>query len=481
MKTQFISLLLVASIALARPVPSSSPSPSPDPLNMAAALDRRTLIGNDYAISNQVDNSHGKKVFRVDHNGDSSVHKGLLYDLADPSSSSNEDDSEFQFRRRSLLSDLFGGDSMSISNENDNSKHTQTKNEHDNHYTTITKVHKEQVSNNDDDEDGDEDEMSLDSFFDKRNAENETPSASALNRRGLLFGGDSTTISNVNDNSKHTQTMNIHNNRDTTITKVHKHQQPSSSRPRPRRGDATIPKGFFDRRDVDLNRRSLLGDLFGEKSMSINNVNDNSQTKKTFNSHGNRNTRINKSTRINRGASGSDSDSGFFDKRGLLFGGDSMVITNQNDNSQTKKTLNSHGNRNTRINKSTRINRGGSGSGSSFFDKRGLLFGGDSMVITNQNDNSQTKKTLNSHGNRNTRINKSTRHTNRTHRDRGDSNSGFFDKRGLLFGGDSTTITNQNDNSQNKKTFNSHHNTLNDVDDDDTTVEKNMRLVEDGF
>ncbi|KAF9902345.1 hypothetical protein EC991_005017 [Linnemannia zychae] len=466
MKTQFISLLLVASIALARPVPSSTTDPN-------LALERRTLIGDEYAFSNQVDNSRGKQTFRVDHLGDSSVHKGLLSDLVDPigSASLNDNNDDFQFRRRSLLSDLFGGNNLAISNENDNSKHTQTKNEHDNRYTTLTKTHKEQISNKDDD---DED---YDSFFDKR--EDDTPSA--LDRRGLLFGGDSTTISNVNDNSKHTQTMNIHNNRDTSITKkIRKHQ----SAPRPRRGDTAIPEAFFDRRDDNNNansmdRRSLLSDLFGGNSMSINNVNDNSQTKKTLNSHGNRNTRINKSTHrtTNRGGD-SRSNSGFFDKRGLLFGGDSTVISNVNDNSQTKKTLNSHGNRNIRINKSTHhtTNRGGDNrSNSGFFDKRGLLFGGDSMVISNVNDNSQTKKTLNSHGNRNTRINKSTYRTI----NRGGSNSGFFDKRGLLFGGDSTTITSQNDNSQNKKTLNSHHNTVNNV--EEATIEKNMRLVEDGF
>jgi hypothetical protein len=412
MQIQFISLLLVASVAMARPVPSSSSSSN-------AALDRRTLIGDEYAVSNQVDNSRGKKIFRVDHNGDSSVHKGLLYDLVDPSHNDEADDTDFQFRRRSLLGDLFGGDSMSISNENDNSKHTQTKNEHDNRYTTITKIHKDtQQLSNDDEED--EDDMSPDSFFDKRGDNDDHAAATAsasssLDRRGLLFGGDSTTISNVNDNSKHTQTMNVHHNRDTTITKLHKHQSNTRGHS-PRRGDATtIPKGFFD-------RRSLLGDLFGGNSMSISNVNDNSQSKKTLNSHGNRNTRITKirkTTKSNRGSnSDSDSASSFFDKRGLLFGGDSMVINNQNDNSQTKKTLNSHGNRNARLTRIHKSSRTGSGSGSNVFDKRGLLFGDDSTTV----------------------------------------------------------ITNQNDNSQNKKIFSSHHNSL-----DEAIVEKNMRIVEDGF
>ncbi|KAF9146860.1 hypothetical protein BGX30_005070 [Mortierella sp. GBA39] len=401
MKIQFISLLLVASVALSRPVPFSTTTTTTN-----AALDRRTLIGDEYTVTNQVDNSRGKKTFRVDHNGDSSVHKGLINDLADSSRSRADDtDEDFQLRRRSLLGDLFGGNSMSINNENDNSKHTQTKNEHDNRYTTITKIHKEQNSNDDEDED---DSMSPDSFFDKRSNDDEYGTASAsVNRRGL-FGGDSTTINNVNDNSKHTQTMNVHNNRDTTITKLHKQQQ--SSRHRPRRGDATIPKGFFDRRSDesnDMNRRSLLGDLFGGNSMSISNVNDNSQTKKTLNSHGNRNTRITKihkttNSRHRDDDNDSDSDASFFDKRGLLFGGDDMVINNENDNSQTKKTLNSHGNRHTRITRIHKSSHGsGSGSGSNFFDKRGLLFGDKSTVITNQNDNSQNKKTLNSHHNRN--------------------------------------------------------------------------------
>ncbi|KAF9149867.1 hypothetical protein BG015_008300 [Linnemannia schmuckeri] len=419
MKIQFISLLLVASVAMSRPFPSS--------LSSNAALDRRTLIGDEYAVSNQVDNSYGKKILRVDHNGDS-VHKGLLYDLIDPSRNAvDNDDTAFQFRRRSLLGDLFGGDSMSISNQNDNSKHTQTKNEHDNRYTTITKIHKDQEISNDNDDD--EDDMLPESFFDKRDADITTATSASLDRRGLLFGGESTTINNVNDNSKHTQTMNVHNNRDTTITKLHNHQQSASSRRRrhgPRRGDATIPKGFFDRRDDnsephDMDRRSLLGDLFDGKSMSISNVNDNSQTKKTLNSHGNRNTHITKIHKTTKSTHGDDSGSGsFFDKRGLLFGGESMVINNENDNSQTKKTLNSHGNRNTRL---TRIHKSSHGS---------------------------------------------------------DSSSNFFDKRGLLFGDQSTTITNQNDNSQNKKTLNSHHN-HNHNNFDETSVEKNMHVVEDGF
>ncbi|KAF8945545.1 hypothetical protein BGZ47_002437 [Haplosporangium gracile] len=400
MKIQFISLLLVASVAMSRPLPSSPSS--------NAALDRRTLIGDEYAVTNQVDNSHGKKTLRVDHNGNSSVRKGFLYDLVDPSRYTVEnDDTVFQFRRRSLLGGLFGGDSMSISNENDNSKHTQTKNEYDNRYTTITKIHKNQKHSNDDDED--EYDMSPESFFDKRNADTTTPSSASLDRRGLLLGGESTTINNVNDNSKHTQTMNVHNNRDTTITKLHNHQQSASSRRRhhgPRRGDAPIPKSFFDRRDDNneshgIDRRSLLGDLFGGNSMSISNVNDNSQTKKTLNSHGNRNTRITKIHKTTKSSHGDDSNSeSFFDKRGLLFGGESMVINNENDNSQTKKTLNSHGNRNTRL---TRIHKSshGSDSGSNFFNKRDFLFGDQSTTITNQNDNSQNKKTLNSHHNHN--------------------------------------------------------------------------------
>ena len=235
-------------------------------------------------------------------------------------------------------------------------------------------------------------------FFDKRGNDDEHGTVSAsLDSRGL-FGGDSTTINNVNDNSKHMQTMNVHHNRDITIIKPHKHQQ--SSRHRPPRGNTTIPKGFF-------NRRSLLSDLFGGNSISINNVNDNSQTKKALNSHGNRNTQI---TKIHKTTNSPhrdddndlDSDASFFDKRGLLFGSDEMVINNENDNSQTKKTLNSHGNRHTRITRIHKSSHGaGSASGWNFFDKRGLLFGDKSTVITNQNDNSQNKKTFNSHHNRN--------------------------------------------------------------------------------
>ncbi|KAF9933033.1 hypothetical protein FBU30_006708 [Linnemannia zychae] len=380
MKIQYFSLLLVSSVALARPTPPTS--------NMG--LDRRTLIGDEFAVNNQVDNSQGKRVFRVDHVGDSSIHKGLLYDLVDgPSLAySKDNDNGFDFRRRSLLSNLFGGDSMTISNENDNSKNTMTKNEHGNHYTQITRVHKNQQISNDDDDDEDNGMIS-DEFFDKRAIvpNDSDASNSELDRRGLLWGGDSTTINNVNDNSKHTQTMNVHHNQDIFITKLHKSQS-TSQRPRrrqPHRGDTAIPKDFFDRRSANdnntpkqMDRRSLLGDLFGGgKSMSINNVNDNSQTKKTLNSYGNRNTqltRIHKSTRQRNTPYKTDS---FFDKRGLLFGGDSTVINNVNDNSQTKKTLNSHGNRNTRL---TRVYQKTNRSGSGFFDKRSLPIKNDEVM-----------------------------------------------------------------------------------------------------
>ncbi|KAF9088395.1 hypothetical protein BGX23_007391 [Mortierella sp. AD031] len=423
MKTQFISLLLVASVALARPVRVSDDTASASASNMA----RRTLIGDEYDISNQVDNSRGKKIFRVDHNGDSSVHKCLLYDLVEPARNDDDnggEDDDFQFKRRSLLGDLLGGgDSMTISNENDNSKHTQTMNEHGNRHTTITKIHNEQQLSQDDDEDEDED---FDSFFDKRaSSPSAAPASALLDRRGLLFGGDSTSISNYNDNSQHRQTVNIHNSRDTTINKVLHKQSGGARHPRRRhglrRGDAIISKGFYDRRDDDNN--SITEESTPTPSHSSENA---------------------------------------MERRSLLddlLGGSSTSISNTNDNSQTKKILTSHGNRNTHITKKIHKSRHGHG-----FDKRGLLFGGDSMVISNTNDNSQTKKTFNSHGNRNTYI------TKKIHKSRHG-----FDKRGLLFGGSRTSISNINDNSQNKQILNSHNNV------DKTIIEKNMRVVEDGF
>ncbi|KAF9096958.1 hypothetical protein BGX23_010134 [Mortierella sp. AD031] len=203
MKIHFLSLLLVATTALA--------SSGTDGANPATSHpERRTLLGDESSYRNQVDNSRGKQVFRVDHIGDSSVRKGLLlYD---------------DLQRRSLLGDLLGGgDSTSIENYNDNSKHSKTMNSHGNTHTTITKIHKAKGSSET------ADRWNPHDFFDHRAEE-----SILLNRRGLLWGGSATTISNVNDNSKHTKTYNSHGNKSKKITKV---VTKDSSRGRRRGGD----------------------------------------------------------------------------------------------------------------------------------------------------------------------------------------------------------------------------------------------------
>ncbi|KAF9994895.1 hypothetical protein BGZ79_000320 [Entomortierella chlamydospora] len=206
-----------------------------------------------------------------------------------------------ELAQRSLLGDLFGGDSTSISNVDDNSKHTQTMNQHGNKHITITETFKETRG-------GEE-------FFDRRDlarvSSEEGNGNAPLARRGLLFGGDPMSISNVNDNSQRSQRMNQHGNKDLSITrKTNEESGPG------------------------IERRSLFGDLFGCSGMTINNVNDNSQTMKIYNSHGNKNVRINswvhKNIRDN--------------KRGLLSEWKTMSISNENDNSKETKTFNSRGN-----------------------------------------------------------------------------------------------------------------------------------------
>ncbi|KAF9279573.1 hypothetical protein BGZ74_002811, partial [Mortierella antarctica] len=264
MKIQAISLFLVATSALAQ-MNSMEQAPSPS-IRTTAPLDRRTLIGDEYTVTNQVDNSRGKQTFSIDHNGDSSVHKGLLYDLVDPSSSSSETGS--RFFRRSLLGDLFGGDRTTIENVNDNSQHRQTMNSHGNKNIRVAKTEKKYGSSK------------AKGFFDRRDVhmdkEEEKEQVAKRSLLGDLFGGDSTSISNVNDNSKHTQTMNSHGNKNVQITKkIHREQNMAHH------GDMS-PETFFD-------KRSLLGDLFGGDSTSISNVNDNSKHSQTMNSHGNKN------------------------------------------------------------------------------------------------------------------------------------------------------------------------------------------------
>ncbi|KAF9318984.1 hypothetical protein BG003_010191 [Podila horticola] len=452
MKIQVISLLLVATSALARTnsmeqalsIQSSSSTSTPT----TAALDRRTLIGDEYTVTNRVDNSHGKQTFSIDHNGDSSVHKGLLYDLVDPSSESGS-----RFFRRSLLGDLFGGDHTTIENVNDNSQHRQTMNSHGNKNIRVTKTEKKYGS------------PKAKGFFDRRDIhmdnKGEKEEVAKRSLLGDLFGGDSTSISNVNDNSKHTQTMNSHGNKNVKITKIRKQQTTGD------RGDMS-PESFFDKRDLtaqgdddDISKRSLLGDLFGGDSTSISNVNDNSKHSQTMNSHGNKNVQITKKIhKEHHGGQGDMSPEAFFDKRSLLsdlVGSDSTSVSNVNDNSKQSRTLNSHGNRHlseTRIHKEVKDPEGHVATkDTEVLARRGLLFGGKSTSISNVNDNSQESRTINSHGN--TDVTKSyTGYRSRSGRGR----HGDMYRRGLLFGGDSLTVSNENYNGQERKTLNVHDN-----------------------
>ncbi|KAF9141750.1 hypothetical protein BG015_001179 [Linnemannia schmuckeri] len=197
MKFHFISLLLIATTALAR---------------TADRTERRTLIGDEFTYRTQVDNFHNKQLSHIDHNGDSSIRqKGLLYDL----------------QLRNSVGYLMGGGEISIKNVNDNSNHTQPGNSHSNPYTTtttITRIHKDPSPEA-------EQWTRQAGFFDRHVADSSSAAAVSdikdtnkprqlLGRRGLLRGGSSTTISNVNDNSQHREAFNSHGNRSKKITKV---------------------------------------------------------------------------------------------------------------------------------------------------------------------------------------------------------------------------------------------------------------------
>ncbi|KAF9100809.1 hypothetical protein BGX29_006234 [Mortierella sp. GBA35] len=163
MKIHFLSLLLVATTALA--------SSGTDGANPATSHpERRTLLGDESSYRNQVDNSRGKQVFRVDHIGDSSVRKGLLlYD---------------DLQRRSLLGDLLGGgDSTSIENYNDNSKHTKTYNSHGNKSKKITKVVTKDSSRGRRRGGDDDDDDFQDSWFDKREDKEDEPKANVVDTK----------------------------------------------------------------------------------------------------------------------------------------------------------------------------------------------------------------------------------------------------------------------------------------------------------
>ncbi|KAF9290512.1 hypothetical protein BGZ68_006886 [Mortierella alpina] len=332
MKYQTLSLFIVASMALAQlRAAESAPMSTPTP---GDSLDRRTLIGDEMNYSSHVDNSRGKKVYRIDHNGDdSSIRKGLIYDFIE---------------RRSLLGDLLGGgDRMNIENVNDNSQHRQTMNSHGNKHTTIKKIHKKTRGRRHrrNDEDRSAEGISAKEFFDRRDLGDKDVEIkpATLERRSLLgdlLGSDSTRIENVNDNSLHREATKSHGNSHTSITKIHSENEDN---------DVMDPFEFFERRDLQeesqestaLNRRGL---LWGGDSTTISNVNDNSKTTKTYKSHHNKDTHISKAKYIKRSETEKEVDKDL-ERRGLLFGGDSMVISNQNDNSKTTKTYNSHGNK----------------------------------------------------------------------------------------------------------------------------------------
>ncbi|KAF9160745.1 hypothetical protein DFQ26_005231 [Actinomortierella ambigua] len=296
MKLHIISLALVASVALARPIPGE-----------ASQLDTRTLVGDEYTVHNQVDNSVGKSTFSIDHNGDSSVRKGLLYDIVN-----NDQDNDDRFLRRSLLGDLLGSDSTSIENINDNSKHKETVNKHHNKDISIQEIedaerrrrHRHRHHNGWDDGE----------CFDRRSDEQH------LERRGLLdglLGSSHTSISNVNDNSKTTKTYNSHKNTHKDI-RYRNHRGDRRFRKRDDdeedldeqddeeydEADEEEEEGEEEEEDVDAEtktqgeeavkeeadkvvkneRRGLLGD----SSTSIRNVNDNSKSSKTYNSYDSR-------------------------------------------------------------------------------------------------------------------------------------------------------------------------------------------------
>ncbi|KAG0040902.1 hypothetical protein BGZ82_006775 [Podila clonocystis] len=455
MKIQIISLLAVAASALAEmnlmeQAPSGHSSTS---IPGTAPLYRRTLVGDEYTVTNQVDNSRGKQTFSIDHNGDSSTHEGLLYDLVNPSSSSSETGS--RFFRRSLLGDLFGRDRTTIENVNDNSQHRQTMNSRGNKSIRITKTEKRYGA------------PKAKGVFDRRDVHAGIEEDKDIAKRSLLgdlFGGDSTSISNVNDNSKHTQTMNSHGNKNVKITKIHKQQETGYH------GEMS-PEAFFDKRDLTaqsdddgISKRSLLGDLFGGDSTSISNVNDNSKHSQTMNSHGNKNVQITKKIHKERhtGGHGDMSPEAFFNKRSLLgdiVGSDSTTVSNVNDNSKHSQTMNSRGNRHsseTRIHKEVRDSEGhvAATKDTQVLARRGLLFGGKSTSISNVNDNSQSTKTLNSHGN--TDVSKS--YTDYRSRSRRGRDYGDMYRRGLLFGGDELKVSNENYNGQETKTLNVHDN-----------------------
>ncbi|KAF9966109.1 hypothetical protein BGZ70_003271 [Mortierella alpina] len=283
------------------------------------SLDRRTLIGDEMNYSSHVDNSKGKKVYRIDHNGDdSSVRKGLIYDFVE---------------RRSLLGDLLGGgDRMSIENVNDNSQHRQTLNSHGNKHTTIKKIHKTSR--------GGRHHRNHRRDLEGKDVETAPVTLERRSLLGDLLGSDSTRIENVNDNSLHRESTKNHGNSHTSITKIHSENEDN---------DELDPYEFFDRRDLPeeshesttLDRRGL---LWGGDSTTISNVNDNSKTTKTYKSHHNKDTHIQKAKYTKRSEAEAES-SDDLERRGLLFGGDSMVISNQNDNSKTTKTYNSHDNK----------------------------------------------------------------------------------------------------------------------------------------
>ncbi|KAF9118060.1 hypothetical protein BGW39_001504 [Mortierella sp. 14UC] len=224
MMLQLLSLLLVAMTTLAE----TSSTFRTDPRTQGHH-ERRTLIGNQILHPAQVDNSRSKQIFRIDHCADSSIRQGgLLYDL----------------ERRGLLSDLAGSGKTGIENINDNTSQSQSMNSQGNtHTTTITRIHREPYPEG-------EQWIRQHGLINQRSdnlKDSETPML--LDRRGLLWGGSSMIISNVNDNSHNTNTYNSHGNRSKKITKVVSTKEGEGARgSRGGRGrDDDLAESWFDK------------------------------------------------------------------------------------------------------------------------------------------------------------------------------------------------------------------------------------------
>ncbi|KAG0311663.1 hypothetical protein BGZ97_011713 [Linnemannia gamsii] len=153
-----------------------------------------------------------------------------------------------------------------------------------------------------------------------------------LQRRSLVnspLGSDKTNIQNINDNSNHAQTMSTHGNTHTTtttITRIHKEPSPEAEQWIRQSGFfnhhvsgplSAVPVVVSNGQDADehgrlLDRRGL---LWGRSATTISNVNDNSQSTKTYNYRGNMSKKITKVISKAKDNTGSPGHSYRFDKR----------------------------------------------------------------------------------------------------------------------------------------------------------------------